>query len=286
MKSVAIVGAGPSGKAAARVLNGEGFEVTIFDREPEGGGLLRYGYPEGRMAAVVSQRDTSRLEALGIRFEFDCELGRNLDLEELRKQHQAVLLAIGSPISRPLPIPGEDLPRVYQALDFLHAARSANPWPVGSRVVVVGGGDTSLDAAITALDLGATQAAVLYRGRSGQSPAQIRELELARGRGVDWHTQTEVRRIALPDDNTLQLEITKAGKPTTEPWRCDTVIVAIGSNRPSELLTRLGLEPQSGGTTNLPDVFTCGETLSGTGLLATAIYDGRRVAGVMAKALK
>lgn len=272
---VAIVGAGPAGKAAARRLSGAGLAVTVFDREAEGGGLLRYGYPDARMPTGTSRRDTARLEALGVDFRFGQELGKDVTLAELETSHDAVLLAIGSTVPRRLGIPGEDLPGVYQARWLLHQARNGQPPKVGPRVLIIGGGDTSVDTATTALELGGTEVAILYRGALVDLRAQEREVAMARGAGVSIEERTTVQRITLAAGR-LAVALRKEGASLTA--QADTVIVAIGQEINQALYDRVGVTVRTDGTTSRPNVFVAGESLYGPKLLAGAILDGRRAA--------
>lgn len=267
---VAIVGAGPAGKSAARLLLAAGFAVTLFEAEPEGGGLLRYGYPESRMPARTSQRDTSRLQALGAEFRFGERLGETIALSDLAENYDAVLLAIGASRSRRLKVPGETLPGIHLAREFLYAARTKSPLSVGSRVAVIGGGDTAVDVSTTALDQGAEQVTIYHRGATDELRAQEREVAMARGAGVRLVAETSVREITV-SEGALQL----AWHDDTPPVVVDTIIVAIGQEIDVEAWAKFGLSVKADGSTSWPTVFVAGESLYGADLLARAILGGR-----------
>ncbi len=277
---IAVVGAGPTGKGAARVLSEAGQAVVVFDREPEGGGMLRYGYPAERMPDQISQRDTERLRGRGVRFEFGRELGRNLTLDELA-EYDAVLLAVGAVVPRRLGVLGEDLPEVHTALEFLKASRSTRPISPGRRALIVGGGDTSVDAATTALSLDATEAAILYRGLEDAIPAQERELETAHKNGVMIRPHSVVTKI----ESGLRVHLASSSPATVTIEEWDTLIVAIGQAVDSGLFRKLGLTVHPDGTTDRPKIFVAGESRYGAGRLASAVKDAQRAGSRILDAL-
>jgi NADPH-dependent glutamate synthase beta subunit-like oxidoreductase len=272
---VAIVGAGPSGKSAARELVKAGLSVTLFDREPETGGLMRYGYPDFRMPDEVSARDQAELVKLGVTIKPRHELGKEITLDGLRTGFDAVLLAIGAPASRHLGVAGEDLPGVYPALAFQHAARTGEPLAVGEKVLVIGGGDTAMDCATTALELGAEEAVIVYRGPAERLRALTHEVKNARERGVRFIFEAVPVAVTRSGDR-LTLELTVVGKPASQ--EADTIVVAIGQDRDVGYLASLGLDTKEDGTTNDPCVFVTGDSRYGSDRLAKAILDGRTAA--------
>lgn len=275
MSKVAIVGAGPAGKTAARIIQKSGTHVTVYEKEDEAGGLLRYGYPAERMPDDISRRDTDRLAVLGVRFIFNRTLGRNLAFDELTADYDAVLLAIGSTVARRLGIDGEDLPGVWTATSFQHAARTSNP-PMTGHVLVIGGGDTAVDTATTALSLGASSATVAYRGSRPGMRAQEREISEAEDRGVKLRFQTIATRIESSGKALLASLVDAEAETHREAY--EAIVVAIGQEINTGLFTGLGLNVQPDGRTNLPGVFIAGESLLGPNRLANALTDGRRAA--------
>ena len=282
-KKVAIVGGGPSGKSAARELIKSGIAVTIFDREDTSGGLMRYGYPSFRMPTAVSERDQTNLSEAGVVFRTGRALGEDLTLDELSRDFDAVLLAIGAPKSRRLGIPGEDLSGVYHALAFLRAARLGKPFPIGDKVLVIGGGDTAIDAATTALWLGAKSTTMAYHGTESGLKAQPHEVESARGKGVSFDFGGQPTTI-VEAGTGLSVTLQKATR--IQKVDCDTVIVAIGQDRDPAVFDMLGITGNHDGTTNRPNVFITGGALYGSNRLSNAILAGRMAANQIKESLE
>ena len=176
-RTVAIVGSGPAGLAAAAQLNGLGHEVTVFERDEGPGGLLRFGVPDAKLEKWIIDRRVKLLEDEGIKFEFDVDVGRDMSAGDLRKRFDAVVIAIGSRVPRPLDVPGAELKGVHPAMDYLYQrnrfvaaeqGRPARETPPelqivakDKRVVVVGGGDTGMDCISNALREGAADVLML-----------------------------------------------------------------------------------------------------------------------------
>lgn len=275
-RRVAIVGAGPAGRAAARELITAGIAVTIYDKEAEAGGLMRYGYPEYRMPETIPHRDAAELQQLGVEFKFKQELGKTLTLEELRQVFDAVLLTVGAPVPKRLGIPGEDLPGVYQVLGFLYADRINKPLKVGKKVLVIGGGDTAIDAATTAKGLGAGSVRIIYRRDRQHLKAQPHEIKRTLEAGVHFCFDRRPVRIEQAGNSLVLETIRPEGQP--ERLLTDKIIIAIGQKTNTTFLKHLGLIVHHDGTTNQPDVFVTGGALYGSDRLAKAILSGRNAA--------
>lgn len=272
VRTVAIVGGGPAGKAAARELVKHGAAVTIFEREAELGGLMRYGYPTYRMATDVTARDALRLRDMGITFRTNWELGQDGTLDELRADFDAVILAVGAPAPIPLGIPGEDLPNVWQAVDLLHDLRSGSTSELGKRVLVIGGGDTAMDAATTSALGGALEVTVAYRGANEGLRALENEVVRAQKAGVMFEYDAVPERIT-EHGNALQVAF-----ENSRTYVADSLIVAIGQ-LPHPLLAKLGIQAQSDRvSTNLPNVYIAGGASYGSDRLAPALASGRAAA--------
>ncbi len=181
-ETVAVVGAGPAGLACAYHLARLGYGVTVYDADPEPGGVLRWGIPEYRLPKRVLAGEIARIRALGVQFESGVRVGRDLPFEGLSK-HDAVFLATGVHRSRPLGIPGEDFSGVWRGLELLRRVNAGERPDLGRRVVVVGGGNTAMDCARTAVRLGA-EVTVLYRRGRAEMPANHEEVEEALHEGV------------------------------------------------------------------------------------------------------
>ncbi len=181
-ETVAVVGAGPAGLACAYHLGRLGYAVTVYDAEAEPGGVLRWGIPGYRLPKNVLHHEVERIRAMGVRFQCHTRVGRDLPFEAL-DGFDAVFLATGVQRRRPLGVPGEDLPQVLQGLALLKAVNAGARPHLGRRVVVVGGGNTAMDCARTAVRLGA-EVTVLYRRGRAEMPANHEEVEAALHEGV------------------------------------------------------------------------------------------------------
>jgi len=181
-ETVGIVGSGPAGLACASHLARFGYRVTIYEADEEPGGVLRYGIPEYRLPRRVLSGEIARIRALGVRIRCGVKVGREVTFGEIG-HHDAIFLATGVHRSRPLGIPGEDLPGVRRGLDLLKEVNRGGTPRLGRRVVVVGGGNTAMDCARTAARLGA-EVTVLYRRGRAEMPAHSEEVEQALHEGV------------------------------------------------------------------------------------------------------
>ena len=181
-KRVAIVGAGPAGLAAAHHLLRRGHGAVLFDAHPQPGGMLRYGIPAFRLPRQVLDAEIQMIRELGAEFRLGKRLGRDFTLDDLRREFDAVFLAIGAQGSRGLGCPGEEL--ATPALEFLEKLTDGPPPTSGSDVVIVGGGNTAMDASRCAVRLGAKSVRVLYRRTRREMPCLMEEVEAAEAEGV------------------------------------------------------------------------------------------------------
>lgn len=243
--------------------------MTIFEKEAEAGGLMRYGYPDFRLPSRIPARDTAALQEMGVDFQFNVSIGMDVSLEELEKDYDAVLIATGAPVQRELGIPGEELPNVWHSLDFLYAIRTDQPITVGKRMVVIGGGDTAMDVAVTAHKLKLEEVTVCYRKNIRALPHEIKRAER---NGAEFRGNLTAVRI---DQGSPGLTVSFQDDSSLE---ADTVVIAIGQEQDSAFIKHLGLTVQADGTTDKPNVFIAGGTRYGSDRLAKAIQDGRRAA--------
>jgi glutamate synthase (NADPH/NADH) small chain len=313
-KRVAIVGSGPAGLACAGDLIQAGHTVTVYEALHEPGGVLVYGIPEFRLPKVIVQTEIAGLEELGVRFEMNAIIGRTYTLEELRKDSDAVFIGVGAGLPRFLDIPGENLIGVYSANEFLtrvnlmKAYLPGNDTPVldvkGRRVVVFGGGNTAMDAARTAMRLGAFDVRILYRRTEDEMPARREEVRHAREEGINFDflaaptefhgtdgvlTGLAFQRMELgePDDSGRRRPRPIEG--TAGRSDADLAVVAIGNGaNPLLLATVPELETTRWGTiavdeetgrTSLPGVFAGGDIVTGGATVILAMGAGRRAAG-------
>ena len=313
-RHVAVVGSGPAGLAAAAQLNEAGHRVTVYERDGEIGGLLRYGIPDFKLEKWVIDRRLRVLQAEGIAFRPGCDVGRAPGWDELKKTHDAVVLAIGSRRSRELEVPGRELGGIALAMDYLEAQNRAVATRTtstldarGKRVVVLGGGDTGSDCLGTALRQGAgevTQLELLpappparaagnpwpqwplvLRTSSSQEEGGARTFGALtrRLRGGEGKLEAlETVDVRLEGGRLLEV----AGTEKLVP--CDLLVLALGFVGPdaSSLEAQLGLKldgrgnvaTDAGYATNVPGVYCAGDARRGASLIVWAIAEGRETA--------
>ncbi len=178
-RHVAIIGLGPAGISCAYHLLRRGHDVTLFDAHEKPGGMLRYGIPSYRLPRDVIDGEVRILEALGAKFKYSTSLGRDVTLTELRGEYDAVFLGLGAQNASKMGVTGEELPGVASGIQFLDDVSAEKRTSVGKRVAVVGGGNTAIDAARTALRLGAKEVTLLYRRTRKEMPAWEVEVDEA-----------------------------------------------------------------------------------------------------------
>ncbi|WP_394823728.1 glutamate synthase subunit beta [Pendulispora albinea] len=315
-KRVAIVGSGPAGLAAAQQLAREGHEVTLFEKDDRVGGLLRYGIPDFKLEKGGLDRRLEQLAAEGVRFVTNADIGGAVSVQDLRSEHDAVVLACGAQIPRDLPVPGRELRGIHFAMDFLTLQNrrvagddvEGGLVATGKHVVVIGGGDTGSDCvgtshrhkAASVLQLEILPRPPDARPRENPWPAWPLVLRTSsshqEGGSRDWSVLTR-RFIGDANGNVTALEAVRAeilpdrsvraveGTEFTVP--CDLALLAMGFTGPVRTIpTALGLAldargnvaTDSEGRTNAPGVFACGDMSRGQSLVVWAIADGRRVA--------
>ncbi len=297
-KRVAIVGAGPAGLAAAHHLLKRGHRAVLFDAHPQPGGMLRYGIPAFRLPRQVLDAEISSIRKLGAEFRLGKRLGRDFALADLRRDFDAVFLAIGAQGSRGLGCPGEEL--ATPALEFLARLADGPPPAVGSDVVVVGGGNTALDASRCAVRLGAKSVRVLYRRTRREMPCLMEEVEAAEAEGVQIdflvapvRLEHEAGTLALacqrmelgpPDESGRARPMPVPGSEFEVQATC--VIAAIGqsvdlsaADAAQLALSKWGIaaDPKTLAT-NLPGVFAGGDAVTGPDLAVRAVAAGKLAA--------
>ena len=311
-ESVGIIGAGPGGLAAADMLRRAGVQVTVYDRYDRAGGLLTYGIPGFKLEKDVVSRRNDQLEQGGVRFVLNCNVGEDLSFDEIRAQHDAVIIATGVYKSRDLGGPGAGAQGIVRAIDYLTASNRASNFgdsvpefesgelnAKGKKIVVIGGGDTAMDCVRTAIRQGAESVKCLYRRDRANMPGSQREVQNAEEEGVqfEWLTApkgfkgepasaviVEKMRLGTPDATGRQRPEVIEGSDYDEP--ADIVIKALGFE-PEDLPTLWGcpdLEVTRWGTikaeftsgrTALPGVYAIGDIVRGASLVVWAIRDGR-----------
>jgi glutamate synthase (NADPH/NADH) small chain len=313
-KRAAIVGAGPAGLTAAGDLARLGHEVVVYDGLAKEGGVLRYGIPEFRLPNSIVDAEVQTLKDMGVRFAMNTLIGRSLALTELRSGFDSVFLGTGAGLPKLLGIPGEDLKGVYTANEFLTRVNlmradkfpeSGTPLTVGKHVIVVGCGNTAMDAARCSRRLGAN-VTVAYRRSVAESTARQEELEHAMEEGVIFRWLTTPVSLQGGEDTWAKtaecavMELTEPGadgrrgvKDTGEriTLPCDTLIVALGcavnpliTQGEQDLKTQRGgvvVADGATGATSLPGVFAAGDVITGGATVILAMGQARRAAAAM-----
>jgi dihydropyrimidine dehydrogenase (NAD+) subunit PreT len=262
-KQVAVIGAGPAGLSCARDLRRRGHGVTVFEAQPQPGGLNTYGIAEYKLRADVALAEVRDILDLGVELRTGVTVGRDVSLEKLLADFDAVFVAVGLGKTKGLGIPGEDLPGVVDALSFIEHLKT-HPYRetrVGRRVVVVGAGNTAIDAVTQAKRLGADQATIVYRRGEADMPCFHYEYELAKRDGCGFRFHATPRRV-VGTGRVEGLEVqTPAGQETIA---CDMVITAIGQGARREFVA-----PQGN-----PKVFVGGDCANGGAEIVNAAAEG------------
>ena len=301
---VAIIGSGPAGLVCAYQLRQKGYRPTIFEAHPRAGGMLTVGIPSYRLPRKLLNAEIDRLRAIGIEILLDTPVGRSIAFEDLRKSFAAVFVAIGAHVERKLAVPGENLPGVTGGVEFLRRVNLEQPVIPGKRTLVIGGGNSALDAARTALRCGATDVTIVYRRTRAEMPADPREIEDAEREGVKLMFLAAPKSFqAGPDGRVVGLACERmklgkpdaSGRPAPEPipgtgfvLACDAAIISIGQFPDvGGLGERLGVETTKWGTlkadprtleTSLPGVFAGGDCVTGPDVVVNAKLAGKKAA--------
>jgi len=310
---VAVVGSGPAGLTVAGELARMGYEITIFESLHVPGGVLRYGIPEFRLPKRVVDAEIDYLKHLGVEIKTNVVVCKTIDLEDLWNMgYQAIFIGTGAGLPRLLNIPGENLNGVYTANEFLTRVNLMKaylfpeydtPIYVGDRVAVIGGGNVAVDAARTALRLGAKEVFILYRRTRAEMPAREEEIENALEEGVKieflvspvrivegergWVGGVELVRMKLGEIDSSGRRSVSPIKGTNFVFKADTVIVAIGQ-KPNPLIPRSieGLKTGRKGEiivdekqrTSVEGIFAAGDIVTGAATVIEAMGGGKRAA--------
>jgi glutamate synthase (NADPH/NADH) small chain len=322
-KKVAIVGSGPSGLTAAGDLAKLGYDVTIFEALHLPGGVLMYGIPEFRLPKSIVQAEINDLRALGVKIETNCVVGRTVTIDELmnEEKYQAVFIGTGAGLPYFMQIPGEQLNGVYSANEFLTRSNlmkaysfpeNRTPIYVGKKAAIVGGGNVAMDAARTALRLGAEKVYIVYRRSMAEMPARIEEAHHAVEEGVEFLTLCAPLKITGNSSNwvtgmeCIRMEL---GEPDGS-GRCrpivvdgsnfmldiDVVVMAIGQG-PNPLVQQTTphldtnkygyiVASEESGATSRPGVFAGGDIVTGAATVILAMGAGKNAAVAIDEYLK
>ena len=316
---IAVVGSGPAGLTFAGDMAKYGYQVTVFEALHAIGGVLKYGIPEYRLPNAIVDKEIDGLRALGVEFATDTIVGKTITVDDLQADgYKAVFVASGAGLPRFMGIPGENLNGVMSSNEYLtrvnlmDATNAATDTPVlyGKNVLVIGGGNTAMDAVRTAKRLGAEHAIIVYRRSEDEMPARHEEVEHAKAEGIEFMTLhnpieyhadengrvkeavLQVMTLGEPDESGRRSPVPVEGKTITVP--ADMVVVAVGVS-PNPIIPKsvVGLEVSRKGTivvddnmrSSLPVLYAGGDIVRGGATVILAMSDGRKAAAAMHAAL-
>lgn len=296
-KKVAIIGGGPAGLTSAAFLRKYGIDVTIYEKYDYLGGLLMYGIPEFRLDKTIVNKTINNILNLGIKVQYNKELGKNVSLEELKKQYDAIFLSFGANCSSKMGVEGENLEGVFGGNELLEY--NLHPEYKDKTVAIVGGGNVAMDCARTVKRLGAKEVKVIYRRARQQMPAEDKEIEDAIKEGVEFLFQNNIVKI-IGNKNVEKIEliktelIQKEGENRLVPINIentnyeiivDYVIMALGAN-PDKVVNELGLKLNKWGNIEINEkyqtsdkkIYAGGDLAGVRGTVAWAAFSGREAA--------
>ncbi|MEN6448721.1 MAG: NADH-quinone oxidoreductase subunit NuoF [Syntrophaceae bacterium] len=250
-EKIAVIGAGPAGLTAAQDLALRGYKVTVFEELPHAGGMMRYAIPEYRMPRNIIEQEVADIEALGVEIKTSTRIGKDISYEKIQKDYDGIVLAVGAHRSWKLDIEGEDLSGVWGAVEFLREVNLGNKVNIGSKVAIVGGGNSAIDAARTAVRLGAKDVTILYRRERKDMPAWENEIVAAEHEGVKIEYLVAPIKLIGKDDKVtgVQCQRMKLGQFDRSGRRkpipiegsefvlsIDTIVPAISQNADTSFL--------------------------------------------------
>jgi NADPH-dependent glutamate synthase beta subunit-like oxidoreductase len=309
-KKVAIIGSGPAGLAAANDLVLKGHNVTILEALPEAGGMLRVGIPEYRLPKKILRQEIAYIQKLGVEMKTGVRVGKDITLEELRKDYDAIFIAVGAHGGMRLGVEGEDTPGVIEGVKFLRAANFGEKVKIGERVAVIGGGNTAIDCARTAKRLGAKEVTIVYRRSRAEMPASAEEVAAAEEEEIKVSFLTTPTRFFSQNGKLARMECIQmklgepdaSARPRPSPIEgsefttpVDTVIAALGQTPETKFVRELGVSLSKGGTieidsktgaTNVEGVFSGGDVVTGPANVVDALAAGKKAARSINQYLK
>ena len=297
-KKVAVIGGGPSGLTAATFLRRKGYQVTIYEKQKDLGGILKRGIPEFRLPNEIVEKTIEQILALGINVQCEKELGRNLELANLEKEYDAIYLSIGANIPRKMAIEGEELEGVYGGNSLLE--NQNHPDYTNKKVAIIGGGNVAMDCARTIKRMGAKQVVVIYRRSEVEMPAEEKEILDAKQEGVEFLFLNNIVKI-LGKNKVEQIEciktelVQKEGEIRKSPvdiensnyiMDMDCVVMAVGGKVDKDIIEKCNIETTSrkyvqvneNNQTSHEKVFAGGDVVGQNSTVAWAASDGRKVA--------
>lgn len=298
-RKIAIVGGGPAGLSCAYYLRQEGHSITIYEQMPALGGMLRYGIPEYRLPKTILDKEIDAIISMGIKVMTKHRLGTEITLDELEKDYDAVFLAIGAWRSKGLQLEGEGHPKVVGGIDFLRDVALGKPSGLGENILVIGGGNTAIDAARTAIRMG-SRATIIYRRTKDEMPAEPEEVDDAEQEGVEFIFLAAPAGIVIeggglkglkcirmelaePDESGRRRPKAIEGSEFFTP--ANAIIKAIGQDIEKGIISEEKIDQTKWGTvkiqmpiykTNREKVFAGGDLVKGPSLVVDAVYMGRK----------
>ena len=303
-KSIGVIGAGPSGLTCAYYLGRKGYDVTVYEAEEVAGGMLAYAIPEYRLPKETLQREIDTIKQVGIEIKTGVEVGKDITFDEIREAHDSVYIATGTQVSREVGIEGEDMEGIYHGLDFLKDVNLGKLTEISGKIAVIGGGNTAIDAARTALRMGADEVHILYRRSKGDMPADCREIEDAIEEGVQIHQLMapmcfkgdgkidfiECQQMNLCEFDSSGRKIPRACDEKPREIKVDMVIPAVSQYSDLPFVNTDEVEVTRWGTfvvnkhtqaTTMDGVFAGGDVTRGPDAVITAIADGKKAASAI-----
>jgi NADH-quinone oxidoreductase subunit F len=308
-EKIAVIGAGPAGLTAALEMKKRGYEVTVFEALPEAGGMLRWGIPEYRLPRNILAREIQDILDTGVVLKTDIKIGEDLRFSDLESQFDAVYVSTGAQKSMPLGLDGETADGVMGAVEFLRAWNMGQPVAVGNQVAVIGGGNSAVDAARTAVRLGADSVTMIYRREQKDMPALEAEIRAAQEEGVVIECLADPVEIVTENGRVCALKLSRmrlgsfdasgrrrpvAVEGSEYVIPVDTLIPAIGQKAELESMSdKIGLDMKKTRisvnkdySTSHPRVWAGGDVVTGPAMVIDAIAAGQKAAAAMDQALR
>ena len=299
-KKIAVVGGGPAGLTASAFLLKKGYSVTLYEKYDYLGGLLVHGIPEFRLPKQIVKETIQKIIDLGLEVKYSQELGKNLSLEQLEKEYDAIFLAFGANVTTKMGVQGEELEGVYGGNQLLEY--KSHPDYTNKKVAIIGGGNVAMDCARTIKRMGAQEVKVIYRRAEEQLPAETKEIQEAKEEGIEFLFQNNIVKI-IGDKKVKQVELIKTelvqkeGETRKVPVNIpnsnyiidiDYIVMALGS-MPDNFVNGLGLELNKWGYINIdeknrtsnPKIFAGGDIAGSKGTVAWAARSGRDAANAI-----
>jgi NADH-quinone oxidoreductase subunit F len=303
-EKIAVIGAGPAGLTAAQDLAFRGYKVTVFEELPFAGGMMRYAIPEYRMPRDIVEKEVADIAALGVEIKTGVRVGKDISFDQIRKDFDGIVLAVGAHKSWKLDIEGEDLQGVWGAVEFLREVNLGKKVKIGSKVAIVGGGNSAIDAARTAVRLGAKDVTILYRRERKDMPAWENEIVAAEHEGVKIEYLVAPTKLIGKDGKVTGVEcqrmtlgeFDRSGRRKPVPIKgsefvlsIDTIVPAISQNTDASFIGKdsdVQIDKWGGIktvgkakiNTTAANVFIAGDAAKGPATVVEAIDQGHQVA--------